>query len=185
MWMTGNEMMPSINVLIFPSFFNGLALRGVGPKIDIFHFDFEKDPARIAENAKEINATQTDWSGFRKHGGKVLLYTGVSDPVFSALDLIRFYKDVKAANGGEQADFTRLYLAAGMNHCSGGPGLDNFDTLGAMQIWVEEGKAPGSLVATGKAFPGRSRPLCAYPVVAKYTGAGDTESAASFRCEKP
>ncbi len=184
-WMTGNQMMPSINVLIFPSFFNGLALRGVGPKIDIFHFDFDKDPARIAKSAEEINAINADWSGFRKHGGKVLLYTGVSDPVFSALDLIRFYKEVKAANGGEQGNFTRLYLAPGMNHCSGGPGLDNFDTLGAMQGWVEEGKAPGSLIATGKTFPGRSRPLCAYPLVAKYPGTGDTESAASFRCEKP
>ena len=179
-WMTGAGPVQSINVMIFPSFFNGLALKGVPPPIDIFTFDFDKDPARIEGASAEINATSTDWSGFRKHGGKLLLYTGVSDPVFSALDLIRYYREL-----GDAASFSRLYLVAGMNHCSGGPGLDNFDALGAMRSWVEEGKAPEGLIATGKAFPGRSRPLCPYPLIARYDGRGNVEEAGSFRCEKP
>lgn len=184
-WMTGLGPMPSINVLIFPSFFNGLALAGAQPHIDIFHFNFDKDPARIDQASKEINADATDWSPFRKHHAKLLLYTGMSDPVFSGHDLIRYYKQIEQANGGEKDTyaFARLFLVPGMNHCSGGPGLDDFDTLGAMQSWVEEGKAPESLLASGRAFPGRTRPLCSYPKIATYNGKGNPEDAASFTCQ--
>ncbi len=186
-WMTGLGPVPSINVMIFPSFFNGLALAGTPPPIDIFKFNFDSDPARIDKAAAEINATSTDWSGFRKHGGKLLLYTGVSDPVFSAVDLIRYYKEIEQDNGGatEVPSLARLFLVPGMNHCSGGPGLDDFDALGAMQNWVEHGKAPESIVASGRAFPGRTRPLCAYPLIAKYSGQGNPEDSGSFSCEKP
>ncbi len=186
-WMTGAGPVPSINVMIFPSFFNGLALAGAPPKIDIFKFNFDIDAARIDKAAAEINATSTDWSGFRKHGGKLLLYTGVSDPVFSAIDLIRYYKQIQQDIGGdaEARGFARLFLVPGMTHCSGGPGLDDFDALGTMQSWVEQGKAPENIVASGRAFPGRTRPLCAYPLIAKYRGHGNPEDSASFSCERP
>ena len=70
-----------------------------------------------------------------------------------------------------------------MNHCGDGPAaLDKFDMLGAVVKWVEEGTAPDSVVATGKAFPGRSRPLCPYPKYARYKGQGDPENASSFEC---
>jgi feruloyl esterase len=69
-----------------------------------------------------------------------------------------------------------------MGHCGGGPGLYQFDFLGAMVNWVEKGKAPTSVIATGKAFPGRSRPLCPYPKHAHYKGHGDTEDANNFEC---
>jgi hypothetical protein len=70
-----------------------------------------------------------------------------------------------------------------MGHCAGGPAtLDKFDLLGAVVDWVENGKAPDSVVATGADFPGRSRPLCAYPKHAQYKGQGDPEDAASFEC---
>ena len=186
-WMTGFGPVPSINVMIFPSFFNGVALAGATPKIDIFTFNFDSDPARIEKAAMEINATSTDWSAFRKRNGKLLLYTGMSDPVFSAVDLIRYYKQLEERNGGEKdlRSFARLFLAPGMNHCGGGPGLDEFDTLGAMQAWVEDGKAPDSMTASGQAFPGRTRPLCAYPAIAKYRGGGNPEEAASFSCQAP
>jgi pimeloyl-ACP methyl ester carboxylesterase len=185
-WMTGVGNVPSINVLIFPSFFNGLAVAGAPPRIDIFKFNFDSDPARIEKASTEINATATDWSAFRKRKGKLLLYTGMSDPVFSALDLIRYYKQIEKDNGGEPTahDFARLFLVPGMNHCSGGPGLDDFDTLGAIQAWVEEDKAPGTIVSSGQAFPGRTRPLCAYPLIAKYDGAGNPDDAASFNCRQ-
>ena len=186
-WMTGLGPVPSINVLIFPSFFNGLALAGTPPPIDIFKFNFDTDPARIDKASAEINATAVDWSAFKKRGGTLLLYSGVSDPVFSALDLIRYYQQIVQKNGGENnvLGFARLFLVPGMNHCSGGPGLDDFDALAAMQDWVENGKAPGSLLATGKAFPGITRPLCAYPLIAKYGGQGNPHDAASFSCQMP
>jgi hypothetical protein len=72
-----------------------------------------------------------------------------------------------------------------MNHCHGGPGLDDFDTLGAIRAWVEEDKAPDSMVAHGAAFPGRTRPLCAFPLIATYNGKGDSEDSANFTCRQP
>ena len=186
-WMTGFGPTPSINVMIFPQFFNGLALAGVPPPIDIFKFNFETDPARIDKASAEINATATDWSSFRAGNAKLLLYVGMSDPVFSANDLLRFYKQIEQSNGGERKteSFARLFLVPGMNHCSGGPGLDDFDTLGTMQAWVEEGKVPQRIISSGQAFPGRTRPLCAYPLTAIYDGHGNPEDAASFNCRLP
>jgi len=75
-------------------------------------------------------------------------------------------------------------MVPGMGHCGGGEAaLDNFDMLGAIVNWVEMGTAPESVIATGKAFPGRSRPLCAYPKHAQYTGQGDSQDAKNFVCQ--
>jgi feruloyl esterase len=79
----------------------------------------------------------------------------------------------------------RLFLSPGMGHCGGGPGLDNFDPLAAIEAWVERGQAPERLVARGAAFPGVERPLCAFPASAVYDGSGAPQLAASFRCELP
>ena len=76
-----------------------------------------------------------------------------------------------------------MFLVPGMRHCGGGPALDQFDMLGAVVNWVEKGVAPESVIATGKAFPGRSRPLCAYPKHAQYSGQGDTNDAHNFICQ--
>ena len=70
-----------------------------------------------------------------------------------------------------------------MGHCGGGTAaLDSFDLLGAVVDSVEKGTAPDSVIATGGAFPGRSRPLCAYPSFAHYKGTGDIEDAKNFTC---
>ena len=92
-----------------------------------------------------------------------------------------------AANGGESKvrDWSRLFLVPGMGHCgSGTTTLDTFDMLTASVEWVERGLAPESITATGRAFPGRSRPLCAYPAHAQYKGAGNLEDAANFECRR-
>ena len=125
-------------------------------------------------------------SAFRKRGGKLILYTGMSDPVFSANDLIRYYKRVIKDNGGEKETFAfaRLFLLPGVNHCSGGPGLDSFDSLTALEEWVEDDSAPDHIIAKGKAYPGRTRPLCPYPLTPHYNGWGNPENAASFICGK-
>jgi feruloyl esterase len=75
-----------------------------------------------------------------------------------------------------------------MNHCGGGPATSQFDAFGALVNWVEHNKAPASLLGTapaGTPWPGRTRPLCAYPAQARYVGAGSIEDAASFRCVAP
>jgi feruloyl esterase len=186
-WILGSDTMPSINTLIFPPAINGMALAGQPPPIDIFHFDFDRDAARLNNvAAANLNSDSTNLAAFRKRGGKLILYTGMSDPVFSANDLIRYYKDVTAAAGGEKQtiEFARLFLLPGVNHCGGGPGLDSFDSLTAIEKWVEEDVPPGHIIAKGNAFPGRTRPLCPYPLTPHYNGWGNPENAASFACGK-
>ena len=127
----------------------------------------------------------TNLSGFYGHGGKQLFFHGVSDPWFSALDTVDYYQRLARDNGGAERlqQSSRLFLVPGMGHCAGGPAtLDRFDLLTALVDWVEAGKAPDQVIATGPAFPGRSRPLCAYPLHAHYDGKGDSEAASSFSC---
>ena len=123
---------------------------------------------------------------FYQKGGKLLFFHGVSDPWFSAQDTVGYYKRMAAANGGMdkvRAENSRLFLVPGMGHCRGGEAtLDNFDLLSKLVDWVEKGKAPDSVVATGQFLPGRSRPLCAYPKHAQYTGKGDPQKAENFTC---
>jgi Tannase and feruloyl esterase len=127
----------------------------------------------------------TQLNSFSASGGKLIFYHGVSDPWFSAQDTVQYYDRMTADNGGRDAvmKWSRLFLVPGMSHCSGGDAaLDRFDLLDALVNWVEKGTAPDAVVATGNAFPGRSRPLCPYPKHAHYRGTGDMEKAESFEC---
>jgi feruloyl esterase len=57
-----------------------------------------------------------------------------------------------------------------------------------METWREKGDAPASIVASRAAGRGRTemtRPLCAYPQVAKYSGTGNTDDAKNFVCARP
>ena len=132
-----------------------------------------------------VEPASTNLSTFSASGGKILLFHGDSDPWFSPLDTLEYYRSLAATNGGADkvAEWSRMFLVPGMRHCGGGPALDQFDMLGAVSNWVEKGIAPESVIATGQAFPGRSRPLCAYPKHAQYTGHGDPNDSHSFRCQ--
>jgi Tannase and feruloyl esterase len=129
----------------------------------------------------------TELNTFFARGGKVLYYHGVSDPYFSALDTLDYYQRMAKDSGGMdtvRAQSSRFYFVPGMLHCRGGPSLDSFDLLGAVVDWVEKGKAPEGIVATGGTFPGRSRPLCPWPEYTQYKGSGNSEDAANFACQK-
>jgi feruloyl esterase len=133
------------------------------------------------------SAYWTNLNTFSSHGGKLIFYHGVSDPWFSAKDTILYYQRMAAANGGQAQvnDWSRLFLSPGMGHCGGGAAaLDTFDLLTAVVNWVEKGTAPAAVIATGRAFPGRSRPLCAFPAQAQYKGQGNPEDAANFECKQ-
>jgi feruloyl esterase len=133
------------------------------------------------------DTTWTNLSSFSARGGKLLFYHGMSDQAFSAMDTLDYYQRMTKANGGRDQvqNWSRMYLVPGMYHCRGGEfALDTFDLLTAAVNWVEKGTAPESVVATGKAFPGRSRPLCAYPKYAHYNGQGDPEDARNFECRE-
>lgn len=129
----------------------------------------------------------TELNTFAEHGGKLIFFHGDSDPWFSAQDTLRYYRQLVDDNGGLDAvmNWSRLFLVPGMSHCGGGPALDHFDMIDPIVQWVEKDKAPKDVIATGRAFPNRSRPLCPYPLHAQYTGKGDSEKAANFVCRPP
>jgi feruloyl esterase len=163
-----------------------LALGGhglFGPYPTAIEIDVDKEALHASDPL--VEPASTNLSTFSASGGKILFFHGDSDPWFSPLDTLEYYKSLAATNGGADkvAEWGRMFLVPGMNHCGGGQALDQFDMLSAVANWVEKGIAPESVIATGKAFPGRSRPLCAYPKHAQYTGQGDTNDAHNFKCQ--
>lgn len=144
-------------------------------------FDFDRDAAKIyAVEARyttsawqDVGMRSTDLSAFRRHGGKLIVPHGMSDPVFSAYDTIGWWKDVDRREKGRAAAFVRVFPVPGMNHCGGGPATAQFDSLAALEHWVLDGVAPDSIKARADPetpWPGRERPLCAYPSVALSSG---------------
>lgn len=135
----------------------------------------------------------TQLTKLTQNGGKLIVYHGSADPVFSPNDTMAWYDALKSADA-KAATYARLFLVPGMNHCAGGPTTDRFNMLTALEDWVEKGTAPDSVVASvnpadpdviAAGWPAtRSRPLCAYPTQARLKiGATDIESAASFQCQ--
>ncbi|MDC1436322.1 tannase/feruloyl esterase family alpha/beta hydrolase [Gammaproteobacteria bacterium] len=130
----------------------------------------------------------------RDGGSKLMVYHGMADGVFSPDDTIRWYSALNAQNAGNADEFARLYLVPGMGHCASGPSTDQFNMFEALVSWVEEGVAPDRVIASARGnnaeIPAdwsteRTRPLCAFPEVARYNGSGDIEDAANFSCEAP
>jgi feruloyl esterase len=135
----------------------------------------------------------------RDRGAKVVVYHGVSDAIFSVNDTARWYRELQKANGGDASGFARFFRVPGMAHCAGGPATDQFDLLTPLVAWVEQGQAPDRVVAQARGAgnavganrdvpatwaPSRTRPLCAYPAVARLRkGSTDLESADSFTCQ--
>jgi feruloyl esterase len=127
-----------------------------------------------------------------KARAKLLVYHGTADPIFSSNDTRDWY-DGLVRHDARAADYARLFLVPGMNHCGGGPATDDFDALSAVVDWVEQGTAPQRIVAKVAAAnadrpsswsAARSRPLCPYPQKAVLkTGATDLEAADSFVCQ--
>jgi len=188
----------SYGTQVYPGFLydSGIALKGgvsgllVPTQSGIFgryptatEIDVDKEALHASDPL--VEPASTNLSTFSSSGGKLIFFHGDSDPWFSPLDTLEYYQSLAATNGGaeEVAQWSKIFLVPGMTHCAGGPSLDHFDMLSAVVNWVEKGTAPSSVISTGQAFPGRSRPLCAYPTHAQYIGTGDTEDAKNFRCE--
>jgi hypothetical protein len=165
----------------------------------LLDYDFDTDASVDATDAVFVESpmdfmTPTDVANpemaeFRDAGGKMIVFHGMSDPVFSAMDTINWYEQLDANNGGKAEDFALLYTVPGMGHGSGSPATDKFDAFTALVDWVENGTAPTHLVATATPdneyvpeLAGVTRKLCPYPLIARYTGT-DPASHESFTCE--
>ncbi|TRW99212.1 tannase/feruloyl esterase family alpha/beta hydrolase [Paracoccus sp. M683] len=135
-------------------------------------------------------ADDPELADFRDAGGKMILYHGVADAVFSVNDTARWYDRLNANNDGAAASFARFYPMPGMNHCDGGPATEVVDLLTPLVEWVEAGTPPEAITAAAhpesadlpETLQGATRPLCPAPQVARYQG-GDEKSAASFQCK--
>jgi feruloyl esterase len=131
--------------------------------------------------------------GWYEYGGKLLIYHGSADPAFSVKATTRWVERLQSHHGLARAQTgMRAFVVPGMGHCSAGPATDRFDALGALVDWVERGQAPERIEASVRPdnpdvpsnwSPTRTRPLCPWPLVARYRG-GDAEQARSFSCSR-
>jgi feruloyl esterase len=152
------------------------------PDLDPLQFDFDSGVALTTETAAINDAVATLHTSFAGHGGKMIVYHGLSDQAMWAGALIDWYEQLTPADDQGPQDGSRMFLVPGMTHCAGGQSTDQFDMLTAIQSWVEQGNAPDQIIATGNAFPDVERPLCPYPKVARFQG-GDESAVESFACK--
>jgi hypothetical protein len=202
-WITGMSPDKSAQFAFGTQFFANMVFDNAA--WDYHSFNFDKD-LKLADGkaGKALNATDPNLKPFLDRKGKLILYHGWSDAAIPAPSTIRYYDNVAAKMGSRQTDsFVRLFLAPGMQHCGGGPGPNSFgqvpgaqhdpehDIGKAMEHWVEDGVAPERIIATKYKYdlnPAsgvvRTRPLCAYPLAARYQGTGSKDDAANFACTK-
>jgi hypothetical protein len=161
-----------------------LADEKIRANADALTFDFDRDPSTLARARRIYDATSFDLSAFQARGGKLLLWHGWADGAIMATSSIGYYEGVMKFMGGRKQteDFFRLFLVPGVHHSGGGPGFTEFDSMTALENWVEKGQAPDKLIA-GKLSNGiveRTRPVFPYPILARYSGKGDPKQADSF-----
>jgi len=174
-----------------------------GPTWKPEDFDFDRDYKRLRMAESLFGAADNpDLRKFKAAGGKLILYQGGADQSDIPTDAIDYYETAEKTMGGRAAtqEFFRLFVIPGMNHCNGGAGAFAIDYLTYLEAWVERGEAPEAMIGAHvrsdnyddwTRFPlnpakvSFTRPVYPYPVRAKYKGAGDPNSAASFGPIRP
>jgi hypothetical protein len=171
-----------------------------GPTYDVRHFDYDRDPQRMALTEYIYNAQNPDLRKFRDAGGKLILYHGWDDNEIPPRTTVDYYETATRLLGGEKPTkaFFRNFMVPGMNHCRRGPGGDTIDWITYLENWVEKREAPDAVTVfhlkTEQNYGGlprlrfpldpqlfdRTRPIYAYPDVAHYSGKGDPNQATSW-----
>lgn len=157
------------------------------PAVDSLTFDPDAYAARLVAVSNLVDASSADISAFEARGGKLLLMHGTVDSAVSPYNTVDYYNRLVAQFGQSRLDaFVRFYMAPGFGHGTG-QFIAAWDSLAALEAWVERGVAPGTLtVADSKAGNNnRTRPLCVWPAWPRYNGSGDVNSAANFTCTAP
>ena len=150
------------------------------------NFDSDFKTAMTKDNGV-LSAIDPDLRPFFSRGGKLIHYHGWTDQQVMPENSIHYFNSVSAKVGANADASYRLFMAPGMNHCGGGDGPSHFDMLSALEQWREQGKAPDAILASREVDGrvDRTRPLCSFPEVAKYTGNASTDEAKNFVCAKP
>lgn len=157
------------------------------PQWQVADSNFDPDIVKAeATDAGIINALEPNLKPFLDRKGKLIHYHGWNDPQISPGNSTQYYTRVlEALGGGSKVDASyRLFMVPGMAHCGGGEGPNTFDMVSTLERWVEHGTAPDQIIATHSTNnkPDRTRPLCPYPQIAAYKGAGSLDEAANFVC---
>ena len=204
-WITGPMPRRSTGYFFGSQYFSNMIYEKADWDYRTFNF---AEGSKLAETrtAAALNAIDPNLKAFKARGGKLIMYHGWNDPAIPALNTINYFESVEARMGKrDSASFLRLFMAPGMAHCGGGPGPNVFGQAGSISVddpdhniyraleqWVEHGIAPARIIATkynNDRNPAQgvkmTRPLCAFPNVAKYKGSGDTNDAANFVCMPP
>jgi len=179
---------------IVTSYFKYVVFKNPDWDFHSMNFDTEVALAEKVDNGV-LTAIDPNLKEFFAEGGKLLLYHGWADGGIAPGNTIKYYESIAAALGGldKVQNSVRLFMAPGMDHCYGGDGPYDIDTIAALEQWVEKGKTPERILAahfpdggppSASAKPDRTRPLCPYPQVAKYKGSGSTDDASNFVCSK-
>lgn len=168
---------------------------GLGPEASVADLDIDAGTNTVGDKMLAMmDATYAQGNtrdparlqSFIAQGRKMILYHGASDPSIPPSQSVAFYRDLASRQGGltRTQQNVRLFLVPGMHHCQGGPGPDQFDTLSALEAWVEQGRPPAAIQASTKpdsATP-HHLPLCPYPQQGRLTGRGDVNDPANWRC---
>jgi hypothetical protein len=164
------------------------------PHWDFRTVDFARDSTRAdQEIGPLLNSNDPDLSAFAARGGKLIIFQGWADAAVTPLGTIQYYQSIRQKMGAESAQrFVRLFMAPGMMHCGGGPGPNSFDAVASVAQWREENRAPETIIAARYAVPTTAgvspgeplstRPLCAYPKVAHWSGKGSPDEAKNYLC---
>lgn len=150
-------------------------------------FDPRRHAGRIGELVELISANSVNLDRFRDKGGKLIFFHGRVDDFIPVYSSIQYYERLqKRYDVGTLGDFVKFYTIPGMGHVTGVFNA-RISSLDALEAWVEQGRAPGELVATdaNSATAGRSRPVCHYPQWPRYRGTGSLDEAGSFVCVNP
>lgn len=139
---------------------------------------------RVQQVSAITDALDADLAPFFGNGGKLILLHGLADEVISPNSTIDYYQRLIAAVGQPAVDANvRFYTVPGMGHGTG-VFIPNWDSLAALEGWVEKGLAPGTPVAADAVAGtyGRTRPLCQYPAWPRYRGSGSMDAAVNYSC---
>jgi len=128
-----------------------------------------------------LDATETDYTEFKKIGRKMIIYHGWNDAALSAYETIKHYK-LATEKDKDISSSIRLFLLPGVLHCVGGPGPDQTDWINLIRDWVERKQAPERVVVFKQVKKQKvmSRPVFPYPKVAVYSGSGDKNLEKNF-----
>jgi hypothetical protein len=139
---------------------------------------------RISRLSTIEDRNNADLRPFFRAGGKLILLHGAADELVSHRSTNDYYERVRDIAGPTTRQFLRYYLVPGANHANfGAPAFAaSWDSLTALERWVEKGQSPTSPTVTD-AIHNRTRPLCEYPAWPRYRG-GDPNTASSFACTR-